>query len=50
MTGNALLSNSVQITHDFNCLQFVGTPGAKFTNRDAAEKIAADWNATYGDN
>jgi hypothetical protein len=34
--------------NDFNCLQFSGTPGAKFTNREAAEKIAADWNATYG--
>ena len=34
--------------NDFNCLRFAGTPGAKFTNRDAAEKIAADWNATYG--
>lgn len=41
MTGNALLSNSAQ---------FSGPPGAKFTNREAAEKIAADWNATYGDN
>jgi hypothetical protein len=42
------IGSCVMNRNDFNCLQFAGTPGAKFTNRDAAEKIAADWNATYG--
>ena len=42
------IGSCVMNRNNFNCLQFAGTPRAKFTNRDAAEKIAADWNATHG--
>jgi hypothetical protein len=29
----------------FNCLQFPGKPGAKFTTEEDARRICSDWNA-----